>query len=44
EYPYSNGWKPFPDMVEAEGRRMFLPKDKPIIPLMFAIIAIKPDL
>ncbi|RMG74343.1 MAG: methyltransferase domain-containing protein [Chloroflexi bacterium] len=44
EYPYSNGWKPFPDMVEAEGRRMFPPKDKPIIPLMFAIIAIKPDL
>lgn len=44
EYPFTNGWKPFPDMIEGEGRRMFPPKDKPTIPLMFAIIAVKPNL
>lgn len=42
EYPYSNGWKPFPDMVEGENRRMYPPKDKPQgLPFMYGIVAEK---
>jgi SAM-dependent methyltransferase len=41
EYPYSNGWKPVPDMVELEGRRFTVPKGKPVVPFMFGIVAEK---
>jgi SAM-dependent methyltransferase len=44
EYPYSNGFKPFPNMIERAGRRMVLPDNKPVLPLMFSITAQKPDL
>lgn len=43
EYPYSNGWKPFPDLVENPGRRMTLAEGKPVLPLMFSITAVKPE-
>lgn len=42
EYPYSHGFKPFPNMIEGEGRRMYPPADKPVLPLMFSITATKP--
>lgn len=42
EYPYVNGWKPFADMVERAGRRMYPPEDKPVIPCMFSLTASKP--
>lgn len=41
EYPYSNGWKPFEDMKQEQGRRWFSPENIPNIPLMFSIVAIK---
>lgn len=42
EYPFSNGYKPFADMVEGEGRRRYPPADKPQnLPLMFGIVAQK---
>jgi hypothetical protein len=41
EYPYSNGFSPYPDMVELPGRRMTFKPDMPMIPLMFAICAQK---
>lgn len=42
EYPYSNGWKPFPNMRELPGRRMALPEEMPVLPFMFGIGARKP--
>jgi hypothetical protein len=39
EYSYSNGWKPFPDMRQEPGRRMVPPEGRPVIPLMFSIVA-----
>ncbi|GJD21018.1 methyltransferase, putative [Rivularia sp. IAM M-261] len=41
EYPYSNGWKPFDNMKEEPGRRMFPPDNTPNIPLMYGIVVIK---
>ncbi|BAZ10766.1 putative methyltransferase [Calothrix sp. NIES-4071] len=41
EYPYSNGWKPFDNMKEEPGRRMFSPDNIPNIPLMYGIVAMK---
>jgi SAM-dependent methyltransferase len=39
EYPYCNGFKPFPVMVEQPGRRMTLPDDMPLLPLMYGLVA-----
>jgi|SRR5690606_5764831 SAM-dependent methyltransferase len=42
EYPYSNGFKPFPDhMIELPGRRMAFGEGMPAIPLMYAVRAEK---
>jgi SAM-dependent methyltransferase len=41
EYPYINGWRRFPEMRNEE-RRFYLLDDKPVMPLMFSIIATKP--
>lgn len=41
EYPYSNGFKPYPQMIELPGRRMTFTEDMPLIPLMFAVSAEK---
>ena len=41
EYPYSNGFAPYPDLVELPGRRMAFKPDMPKIPLMFAVTAQK---
>lgn len=41
EYPYSNGFKPFNEMRETNGR-WFLPEGQPNMPLMYAIMASKP--
>jgi SAM-dependent methyltransferase len=40
EYPYINGWQCFPNMRN-EDRRFYPPDDKPIMPMMFSIIATK---
>jgi SAM-dependent methyltransferase len=42
EYPYSNGWKQFPDMKELPNRRMIAPEGKPVLPFMYGIVAQKP--
>ena len=42
EYPYSNGWRPFPGMVEREGSRIYMPEDMPTLPMMFSLTATKP--
>ena len=41
EYPYSNSWRPYPEMVEAEDRRMVMPEGMPVLPLMFSLVARK---
>jgi SAM-dependent methyltransferase len=41
EYPYSNGWKPFEQMVERPGRRMVWPDHLPQMPLMYGLCAEK---
>jgi len=43
EYPYSNGVKLFDNMLERAGRRMFPPANLPSVPLMFGLVAVKPD-
>lgn len=43
EYPYSNAAKLLGNMREEAGRRMFPPENLPSIPLMFGIVAVKPD-
>jgi len=40
EYPYLNGWQRFP-VMRNEGRRFYLPVDKPNMALMFSLIATK---
>jgi SAM-dependent methyltransferase len=42
EYPYSNGFKPYPQMEQMEGRRMVLPDPFPKVPLMYSVTAEKP--
>lgn len=42
EYPYTNGWRPFANMVELSGRRQGLPPGFPVMPLMFGLVAMKP--
>ncbi|GAB5491504.1 MAG: class I SAM-dependent methyltransferase [Phototrophicaceae bacterium] len=41
EYPYVNGWKPFPNMRQETGSRNYAPEDKPSMALMFSVIATK---
>ncbi|GAB1419970.1 class I SAM-dependent methyltransferase [Anaerolineales bacterium] len=41
EYDYSNGWKPFPDLIEADHRQNHLPEGKARIPLMYGLVARK---
>lgn len=41
EYPYSNGFKPFPDMQSLDGKRFTTAADKPNMPLMFSVVATK---
>lgn len=41
EYPYCNGWQPFENMRETDGRRMILPEDMPTLPMMFGLVAEK---
>jgi SAM-dependent methyltransferase len=43
EYPYSNGWQQFPNMIELPGRRMTAPDNMPTLPFMFSVVANKPD-
>lgn len=43
EYPYCNGWKPFPNMREVPGRRNYPPEGKPTIAMMFSFVANKPE-
>lgn len=42
EYPYSNGFKRFPDMRELPGRRYAMPEGKPDIPMMVGLRAERP--
>jgi SAM-dependent methyltransferase len=42
EYPYSNGFKRFPDMRELPGGRFAMPEGMPDIPMMFGLVAEKP--
>jgi SAM-dependent methyltransferase len=42
EYPYSNGFRPYPTMIEAPGRRWVWPEGKARLPLMFSVVARKP--
>lgn len=42
EYPYSNGFRRFPDMRELPGGRFALPEGMPDIPMMFGLAAEKP--
>ncbi|MGB1287007.1 MAG: class I SAM-dependent methyltransferase [Aggregatilineales bacterium] len=46
EYPHVNGWQPFPEMRTEEKAGKILhypPDDKPIIAMMYSIVAIKPE-
>lgn len=43
EYPYCNGFKPFPIMIEKPGRRMVFPDDMPLLPLMYGLVAQRPE-
>lgn len=39
EYPYTNGCKMVPDMVEKEGCRFYPPESQPTIPMMYGLVA-----
>jgi SAM-dependent methyltransferase len=39
EWPYSNGCKMFPNMVEVEGDRWVLAPDAPKVPVMYGLVA-----
>ncbi len=43
EYPWSNGERGFDDMQELPGRRMIPPESVPELPLMYGIVARKPE-
>ena len=43
EYLYSNGWEPFGNMRVEPGRRKYLPEGVPTMPLMYSVIATKPE-
>jgi hypothetical protein len=42
EYPYSNGFRRFPDMRELPGGRFAMPEGMPQLPMMLGIVAEKP--
>ncbi|NCF94677.1 MAG: methyltransferase domain-containing protein [Verrucomicrobiaceae bacterium] len=42
EYPYCNGWRPFPEMIEKEARQIYLPEGLPKMPLMYSLVCEKP--
>jgi SAM-dependent methyltransferase len=42
EYPFSNGFRPFPDARDLPGRRTAPPESMPTMPLMYAVCARKP--
>lgn len=42
EYPWSNGYRPYPDMRDLGGRRFTAPEGSPEMPLMYALSARKP--
>ncbi|MGF1503963.1 MAG: class I SAM-dependent methyltransferase [Anaerolineae bacterium] len=39
EYPYSNGFRRFPQMRALPGRRFAMPEDLPAIPMMYSLVA-----
>jgi SAM-dependent methyltransferase len=41
EYPHSNGYKPYPQLLELPGRRFVFDEDMPEMPLMYGIVAEK---
>ena len=41
DYPYSNGFNRFPNMIALPGRRYGTPNDMPTMPLMLGVIATK---
>jgi SAM-dependent methyltransferase len=43
EYPYSNGARLLDGMIEKPGRRMYPPTHLPSLPLMFSLVAEKPE-
>ncbi|HEX6041268.1 class I SAM-dependent methyltransferase [Longimicrobium sp.] len=43
EWPYSNGYRPFHEMVMEPGRRWRLPDGVPALPLMFGLVAHKAE-
>lgn len=43
EYPWSNGERSFDDMRELPGRRMIAPESVPELPLMYGVVACKPE-
>lgn len=42
EYPYTNGWRPLPDMLEQPGRRWVPPMPGAWMPLMYGLRATRP--
>lgn len=42
EYPYTNGWRPLPDMLEQPGRRWVPPMPGAWMPLMYGLRAMRP--
>lgn len=43
EYPYMNGWQRMPDLKgEPATRRFYAPDNKPLLPMMFSLVATKP--
>lgn len=43
EWPYGNGWTPFRAMRAEPGRRFRTPEGVPDLPLMYGIVAVRPD-
>jgi SAM-dependent methyltransferase len=43
EYDYTGGFRPYKMMVQSEGRRWVLPPDVPGVPMMYSIVARKPQ-
>ncbi|HEY5639106.1 MAG TPA: class I SAM-dependent methyltransferase [Dehalococcoidia bacterium] len=43
EYDYSNGYRPYEDMREIEGRRWTVPEGVPSLPIMYSMTARKPQ-
>lgn len=41
EYGHTNGYKPYPEMIELPGRRFTFDEDMPVMPLMYGIVAVK---